>query len=57
MGRVVADHGLIQFIDVFPAIPAPIAILFGRERLPKAHPGFRIYDRQKGSYVYQLEIK
>jgi len=57
MGAIIADNGLIEFVDVFPAVPAPIAILFGRERLPKAHPGFRIYDRQKGNYVYQLEIK
>ncbi|CRX38202.1 HNH endonuclease [Estrella lausannensis] len=43
--RVIADaHGLQKTISVFPAVPAPIAILCGRERLPKVDPKLRVYD-------------
>jgi len=57
MGMIVADHGLIPLIELFPAVPAPIAVLCGRERLPKAHPGFRVHDRIQGRYIYQLEVR
>lgn len=38
------EHGLSEQISVFPAIPAPVAVLCGRERLPKVHPQLRVYD-------------
>ena len=56
IGMILADHGLIPWINLIPAVPAPIAVLCGRERLPKAHPGFRVYDRIQGKYVFQMEV-
>lgn len=57
LGRIVATHGLVRSIDLFPAIPAPIAVLCGRELLPKVHPALRVfdYDKANGGFTFQLE--
>ena len=34
-------------IHIFPAIPAPIAVLCGRELLPKSDPSVIVYDHEK----------
>jgi hypothetical protein len=51
-------HGDSAPISLFPAVPAPIAVLCGRERLPKARPPLRVFDndRAKGGFTFQLEI-
>lgn len=51
-------HPGIRTVDLFPAVPAPIAVLCGRELLPKIHPALRIYDHDKrnGGFIYQLTI-
>jgi hypothetical protein len=58
IGIIGQQHGAIEAIDVFPAVPAPIAVLVGRELLPKAHPALRVWDKdkRKGGFIYQLEV-
>jgi hypothetical protein len=58
LGRIVEDHGLVRSIDCFPAVPAPIAVLCGRELLPKVHPALRVfdYDKTHGGFTFQLEV-
>jgi len=56
LGRIAASHGLLKDIDLIPAIPAPVAILVGRERLPKVHPALRVFDRTKDGYVFAFEV-
>jgi hypothetical protein len=58
LGMVSHAHGLVQEIDLFPAVPAPIAVLCGRERLPKVHPRFRLYDYDAaaGGFNYKLTV-
>ena len=58
VGTILANHGLIDAIHLFPAIPAPIAVLCGRELLPKAHPGLLVYDydKSKTGFIFQLRI-
>lgn len=58
LGVIAAKHGLLPKIDIIPAIPAPVAVLVGRERLPKVHPSLRVYDRDhtKGGYVFTIEV-
>lgn len=58
LGVIAANHCLLPNIDLIPAIPAPIAVLVGRERLPKVHPSLRVYDRDrtKGGYVFTIEV-
>lgn len=58
LGTIVRHHGLLKTIDLFPAVPAPVAVLCGRELLPKVHPGLRVfdYDKRKGGFTFQLEV-
>ena len=45
------DHSPAQVVHVFPAIPAPVAVVCGYDLLPKAHPALLVYDndRAKGA--------
>ncbi len=58
LARIVERHGLVDAIDLFPAVPAPIAVLCGRELLPKAHPRLRVhdYDKSKGGFSLAMEV-
>lgn len=58
LGLILKNHGLIKAVDLYPAIPAPIAILCGRELLPKVHPRLRVYDYNKkgNGFIYALEV-
>jgi len=58
IATILRNHPGVRQIDLFPAVPAPIAVLCGRELLPKAYPPFRVYDnkKHKGGFVYQLTI-
>jgi len=58
IATIARGHPGIQAIDLFPAIPAPIAVLCGRELLPKVHPALRVYDndRSQGGFQYQCTI-
>jgi hypothetical protein len=55
---IMRDHGKIETIHLFPAIPAPIAVLCGRELFPKVDPTLRIYDndKSKGGFNFSLEV-
>lgn len=52
------EHGADCQINLFPAVPAPIAILCGRELLPKIDSPLLVYDnnRKKGGFRYCLKI-
>ena len=56
--KITKRHGLMDSVDVFPAVPAPIAVLCGRELLPKVHPRIRVfdYDRTNGGFTFKLTI-
>ena len=58
IGEIVKNHAGLVSVHLFPAVPAPIAVLCGREILPKVHPELRIYDNNKrhGGFTYQLTI-
>jgi hypothetical protein len=58
ISTIVRDHPECKEIAFFPAVPAPIAVLCGRELLPKVHPALKVYDniKGKGGFVYQLTI-
>lgn len=47
MGRILAAHGQIHELALFPAVPAPIAVACGYELLPKVYPALKIYDNDK----------
>jgi len=58
IGMILKSHGLVASIDLFPAVPAPIAVLCGRELLPKVHPRLRVYDydRSTRGFTFKLEV-
>lgn len=51
---IARDHGQIGELHVFPAVPAPIAVLCGREILPKTDPKLLIYDYDKALKGFNL---
>ena len=55
---ILKDHGQIEGIRFFPAIPAPVAVHCGRELLPKVDPQLLVYDYDKklGGFVLIMKI-
>jgi len=51
------DHGQIEAIHFFPAVPAPVAVLCGRELLPKVDPSLLVYDYDKRAGGFALTMK
>lgn len=51
-------HGQVKAIHLFPAIPPPVAILCGRELMPKVDPALLVYDFNKrlGGFNFVLEV-
>lgn len=58
LGSILDHQGIVKELHVFPAVPAPVAILCGRELLPKVHPGLLVYDfdKHKGGFTFQLKV-
>jgi hypothetical protein len=51
-------HPGLQLLQVFPAVPAPIAITLGRHILPKVGPKLLIFDhdRRSGTFIPTITI-
>ncbi|HML96265.1 MAG TPA: SAVED domain-containing protein [Thermodesulfobacteriota bacterium] len=58
LAMIVAENKNIKKIHLFPAVPAPIAVLCGRELLHKAHPPLIVYDYNNGKegFNFTLEV-
>lgn len=58
LAAILRDHGSISSIDVFPAVPAPIAVLCGFELFPKVSPRLHVFDNdnRRGGWSFILEI-
>jgi hypothetical protein len=54
---ILRDHGNIDAIHLFPAVPAPIAVLCGRELLPKVDPALFVYDYDKRTSGFTLTLR
>lgn len=54
---ILRDHGNIESLHLFPAVPAPVAILCGRELLPKVDPRLLVYDYDKKANGFRLVLK
>jgi hypothetical protein len=56
--ELVRRHPDLRELHVFPAVPAPVAIICGHTMLPKKHPTLLIYDKvAEGDYVFRLKVK
>ena len=58
LAEILRDHGSITNIDLFPAVPAPIAVLCGFELFSKVSPVLRVFDNdsRRGGWTFILEI-
>lgn len=56
--QILRKHPNLKRLELFPAAPAPIAVLCGRELLPKHDPPIDLYDYRKseGGFAYALTI-
>lgn len=56
--EIAKQHGRLDVIDLFPAIPAPIAVLCGHDLLPKIDPIISVYDNNKanGGFIKKIRI-
>lgn len=54
-----SNHSVVRNLHLFPAVPAPVAVMCGRERLPKVVPSLLIYDNEleKGGFKFALKVK
>jgi hypothetical protein len=52
------DHPRAAALYVFPAIPAPVAVICGYDLLPKVHPALVVYDndRANGGFVQRIKV-
>ncbi len=57
LARITALHPETRVIDLFPAVPAPIAVLCGRELLRKKHPSLQVWDLKHKTGQYARTIK
>ena len=53
-----STHGPLDELHVFPAVPAPIAVACGMERLQKIDPSLLVYDcdKTRGGFRRQLKV-
>jgi hypothetical protein len=58
LAEVTRDHPGAEALHVFPAIPAPVAVVCGFDLLPKAHPALVVYDndKQHGGFIQRLKV-
>jgi hypothetical protein len=50
------NHPGLRDLHLFPAVPAPIAVLCGRELLPKVDPALLVYDADKTNGGFTLAL-
>lgn len=58
LALIEAEHGKIDHIDLFPAIPLSPAITLGRVLMPDVSPAWRIFDRNaERQFFAALEVR
>lgn len=60
LGTLLEQHPGLKALSVFPAVPAPVAIAMGRDRLRARHPSLLLYDLVKSDgesrYIRTFEV-
>ena len=58
LARLGAEHPKCRELHLFPAVPAPVAVMCGHERLPKVQPTLCVYDniKEQNGFVLRLRI-
>lgn len=56
--QVEKDHGKLERIDLFAAVPVSAAVTLGRVLMPDVSPAWAVFDRdEQGQFFYALEVK
>ncbi len=56
-GQIMQKHdGKVKKVELFAAVPAPIAIMLGWARLPQVSPALRVYENVEGEFKFGLEV-
>jgi hypothetical protein len=55
--EIAQNHGSLDELHLFPAIPAPVAVHCGRALLPKIDPTLVVYDADKAKGGFNLTIR
>lgn len=50
-------HGQLESLALFPAVPVPVAISLGMDRLPKVHPALAVHDHTKAGWEHVLTVE
>jgi hypothetical protein len=58
LAKIMAEHGKLDSLHLFPATPAPIAVVCGYELLPKVYPTLIVhdYDKSEGGFNFSIRI-
>ncbi|WP_242392119.1 SAVED domain-containing protein [Anaeromyxobacter oryzisoli] len=58
LAKIRKNHPRVREIELFPAVPAPAAIVCGYDLLPKIDPLLRVYDndRNRGGFTLRTTI-
>ena len=54
---LMSNHGKLEELHLFPAVPVPVAVLCGRELLPKIDPALLVYDNDKRKGGFNLIMR
>jgi hypothetical protein len=57
LAEIAKAHGQLSELHVFPAVPAPVAIVLGHDILPKVHPDLLAYDFDKAAGGFNLRLR
>lgn len=55
--KIGASHPGLTELHLFPAVPAPVAVLCGRDVLPKVDPKLLVYDANKATGGFTLAVE
>jgi hypothetical protein len=58
LAGIMTEHGKLDSLHLFPATPAPIAVVCGYELLPKVYPTLIVhdYDKSAGGFKFSIRI-
>ncbi len=58
LATIMSDHGKLDTLHLFPAVPAPVAVVCGYELLPKVYPTIVVhdYDKSEGGFKFSIRI-
>jgi hypothetical protein len=58
LATIMSDHVKLDILHLFPAVPAPVAVVCGYELLPKVYPTIVVhdYDKSEGGFKFSIRI-